>query len=642
MPPYAADFVPDNNYLAQLPEWARNIEEKITSSQKMIREFIITHPACGAFLTMGSGKTLATLSALTYIQPAGHILVIAPATIARTSWLDDIDHWNIPITHRSLFMTKGKRSGKSHNMSKKERHESYSRVLSEPPSLYIISVDLIEDLIEYFATKGHKNKTSNYSLWPFSTIIIDESQTFKTATSKRSRAMRKVVPYTTRRILLTGTPASEEPGDIFGQMLLIDQGQSLGTSQHYFREQFFHAIKNQEGFVIKYQPKLGAKEEIFNRIKPWTMTVTTPLLNVPDCHIVDKHVDLDDYWEEYDKFKENAVLNLYYASQPTADTDDAGDTNASAIDQQQVTTPIIRNILDTVDHDRADIQHRLDDLTYASQHFQHICQTYAPVMVETTPAESQAILNIRDTDIDPSDIDTIIAQNKAVLNNKLLQFASGALYFDPMATQLVQESYTEIYDPQTDTVDVIENIINSAINADTSKYEHTSDGKAYIPLHTLKLEALYDIIKDEDLTTSPVLVVNRFSTERDRIIEYLKPYGIDAQAFDGSKEMLDEWNNKKIPVMIIHPQSAAHGLNFQFGGHILVWFTLPHSAAQYDQANARLHRPGQTEDVYIYRIIVDKTVDEDLPDILEAKRSGQKQLLDAIDRKQISDLRRIS
>ena len=211
-----------------------------------------------------------------------------------------------------------------------------------------------------------------------------------------------------------------------------------------------------------------------------------------------------------------------------------------------------------------------------------------------------------------------------------------------MATQLVQESYTEIYDPQTDTIDVVENIINSAINADTSKYEHTSDGKAYIPLHTLKLEALYDIIKDEDLTTSPVLVVNRFSTERDRIIEYLKPYGIDAQAFDGSKEMLDQWNNKEIPVMIIHPQSAAHGLNFQFGGHILVWFTLPHSAAQYDQANARLHRPGQTEDVYIYRIIVDKTVDEDLPDILEAKRSGQKQLLDAIDRKQISDLRRIS
>ena len=95
--------------------------------------------------------------------------------------------------------------------------------------------------------------------------------------------------------------------------------------------------------------------------------------------------------------------------------------------------------------------------------------------------------------------------------------------------------------------------------------------------------------------------------------------------------MLTAWNNRQIDVLLIHPASAGHGLNLQFGGHTMIWSTLPDSAEQYAQANARLNRPGQDRVVDIHTITTANTVDARIPAALESKNAVQQRLLDALD-----------
>ena len=93
------------------------------------------------------------------------------------------------------------------------------------------------------------------------------------------------------------------------------------------------------------------------------------------------------------------------------------------------------------------------------------------------------------------------------------------------------------------------------------------------------------------------------------------------------------WNNGEIPLLLVHPQSAGHGLNLQQGGHIIVWFGLPWSLELYQQANARLYRQGQKNNVLIHHLIVENTVDERVYKTLQIKGNVQGELLEALKQK---------
>ena len=82
--------------------------------------------------------------------------------------------------------------------------------------------------------------------------------------------------------------------------------------------------------------------------------------------------------------------------------------------------------------------------------------------------------------------------------------------------------------------------------------------------------------------------------------------------------------------MLVHPASAGHGLNFQEGGHIIVWFQLPWSLEMWLQGNARLNRQGQKYPVTIYQCLVAGTIDEKIAKMLSIKESDQKKVLDAV------------
>ena len=182
----------------------------------------------------------------------------------------------------------------------------------------------------------------------------------------------------------------------------------------------------------------------------------------------------------------------------------------------------------------------------------------------------EMVVSLKDKEID--------AINAASLSNKLLQMANGAIY---------------------------------------------DENKEVIHIHDGKLDALEDLI--ESANGKPVLVAYWFKHDLQRLKDRFK----DARQIKESCD-IDDWNNKRIQIGLIHPASAGHGLNLQMGGSMLVWFGLTWSLELYQQTNARLHRQGQKETVVIHHILCKDTIDEDVMDALEAKDKTQSRLIDAV------------
>ena len=172
----------------------------------------------------------------------------------------------------------------------------------------------------------------------------------------------------------------------------------------------------------------------------------------------------------------------------------------------------------------------------------------------------------------------ITAANAASLTGKLSQMANGAVYFD-------DESVLEI--------------------------------------HQRKLDALEDII--ESANGKPVLVAYWFRHDLERIKKRF-----DVREIKTAKDIAD-WNHGSIPIAVIHPASAGHGLNLQQGGSALVWFGITWSLELYQQTNARLWRQGQSaETVVITHIIAKDTIDERIIKALKTKDTSQSALIDAV------------
>ncbi len=163
----------------------------------------------------------------------------------------------------------------------------------------------------------------------------------------------------------------------------------------------------------------------------------------------------------------------------------------------------------------------------------------------------------------------------------------------------------------------------------TTKLSQLANGAVYddchdmIEFHSRKLDALEDII--EAANGKPLLVAYWFQHDLERIKRRF-----DVREIKSSKD-IEDWNNKKIPVAVIHPASAGHGLNLQAGGSTLVWFGLTWSLELYQQTNARVWRQGQTDGtVVIQHIITAGTIDERVLKALKEKNMTQAALIAAV------------
>ena len=175
--------------------------------------------------------------------------------------------------------------------------------------------------------------------------------------------------------------------------------------------------------------------------------------------------------------------------------------------------------------------------------------------------------------------------------------------------------------------------MTSAIRGDTAaaiagKLLQMAGGAVYdddgqvVPIHEAKLDALAELLEANE--GENVLCFYNYQHEKQRILERF-PHAV---AFSGTE--VEAWNDGRIPLLLCHPASTGHGLNLQSGGHITVWYGLNWSLELYQQANARLSRPGQTHSVVIHHLVCRGTIDERVMAALQKKNEGQEALLKAL------------
>ncbi|MBO8164688.1 MAG: DEAD/DEAH box helicase [Brevibacillus sp.] len=177
----------------------------------------------------------------------------------------------------------------------------------------------------------------------------------------------------------------------------------------------------------------------------------------------------------------------------------------------------------------------------------------------------------------------VVASTAAVLSNKLLQMASGAVYDEEKGVKLI---------------------------------------------HDAKLDALEDII--EAAQGKPVMVFYNFKHSLERIQQRFPQARTLRKGKDGNED-IRAWNNDEIPLLLLHPKSAGHGLNLQESScQTVVWFDQIWSLEEDQQANARVHRQGQTRRIVVMRLVAEGTMDEEAVEALERKAAGQEALMQAV------------
>ena len=436
-------------------------------------EWILRHPAAALIWGMGTGKTVTTLTALDRILhdflEDGPVLVIAPKRVALDTWTTESSEWE-HLSHLKVSVVIG---------SAKQRKDALRSIYEDSPAdIYVINRENVVWLVEFFG-----------QYWPFPIVVIDELSSFKSAQSKRWKALRRVRGRIRRIVGLTGTPRPNGLEDLWPEMYLLDLGQRLGKTLGGFRTQYLIPDKSNGYVVYSYRPKEGAEAEVYDKLSDLCMSI-----------------------------KKEDVLSL----------------------PGQIYTDI------TV-HPSADLLKKYKQF------------------------ERDKVLECLDADGE------VVAGSAAALTNKLLQFANGAIY--------------------------------------------DMDGAVH-ELHDLKLEALEELV--EQAGGDPVLILYAYKHDEARIASRIKCRKLD------TAQDIKDWNAGKIPVAIAHPASIGHGLNLQYGGHILIWFGLTWSLELYQQANERLNRPGQTEVCRIFHIVLKGTHDERVLGALARKEKGQTAAIEAL------------
>lgn len=164
-------------------------------------------------------------------------------------------------------------------------------------------------------------------------------------------------------------------------------------------------------------------------------------------------------------------------------------------------------------------------------------------------------------------------------------------------------------------------------------FVYDEEGKP-LPIHKEKLKATREIVEG---TGSPVIVVYQFQEEL-RLLREEFPEGVVFGRPGGkwtkpgglAAKHRDAWNRGEIPILFLHPQSGGHGLNLQFGGHVMVIYSGSFSLEQMDQVRKRIDRPGQKEVVVYHWLLIEDSVDFLLLDVIQTRSGDQSQVLSLI------------
>ncbi len=569
--------------------------------QQMARDFIVSRPHCGVFLGIGGAKTLSTLAALAQVRPAGHILVVAPLAIARSTWIDEIEKWGFPLRTKSLLVDENDRP-----LSKEARLAAFDTVFTDPPTMYFINQELLSQparpehlvvptgpppspleprhlsVLDALVASGpipqaelvEAVRTTVGPQGPKGTLL-PKSEVMRRIKELKDAGTIAIRPVDCRscggkgcrecraglvdRMPVVKVPNGTTPAGRPSYRnavqwpfptVIIDESQNMKNPS----SERFKALK-------RVRPAIERLIELTGTPSPQSM-----LDLWAQIYLIDQGATLGTYTQYRSRFFTPTMhvdgRPVKWEMLPGAEKEIYQLVAPFVMSAQNASIPMPQFSIDTV------------NVTLPRD----VMDAYKEFVKERVLELASPHPN------DPSRL-VITADNAGILHGKLVQFASGTIY--------------------------------------------TDDSGGYAVIHQEKEEMLRHLVGN---ASSNTLVAYRFISEIDRITQALAKDGIDVAKFDGSRAMVKAWNDKSIPVMLLHPRSAGPGLNLQAGGHTLVWYTLPDSLEHYQQLNGRLIRIGQGQHVQVMQMVTKGTKDATLPWALERKKRIQDGLLDAVRR----------
>lgn len=199
-------------------------------------EFIHNTPKCALWLAMGLGKTTTTLTAISDLLDGlavDRVLVVAPLRVAKSVWAQEAAKW-AHLKHLRFAVVVG---------TERQRIAA----LHSTADVYVINRENVKWLVDFYKRK-----------WPFDCVVLDESSSFKSASSQRFKALKKISDLVDRMIQLTGTPSSNGLLDLWAQIALLDNGQRLGRTMTTYKQRFFES----DYMGYKFTPIKGAQQLI--------------------------------------------------------------------------------------------------------------------------------------------------------------------------------------------------------------------------------------------------------------------------------------------------------------------------------------------------------------------------------------------
>lgn len=259
--------------------------------QRYCIDKVISNRFLGLFLDMGLGKTIITLTAINELKfgyfDINKVLVIAPKKVAEATWQREASKWD-GTKHLKISTIMG---------TPVKRMEA----IKTTADVYIISRDNVVWLVN---TLKHA--------WPFDMVVVDEFSSFKSHTAKRFKALASIRPRIKRLVGLTGTPSPNSLMDLWAQVYLLDEGQRFGKRITHYRDRFFVPGRRNREVIFDYKPKLGAREDIMERISDICISMKSEdYLQLPDITYNTVPVVLDPKARKaYDTMERNMVLEV--------------------------------------------------------------------------------------------------------------------------------------------------------------------------------------------------------------------------------------------------------------------------------------------------------------------------------------------
>lgn len=262
---------------------------------------MIDTPYIGAFLDMGLGKTVITLTALHSLKYyrfcIRKALIIAPKKVAENTWTKERDKWN-HLKDLRISVVLG---------SAKERRAA----LDAPADIYITNRENTKWLVDLYKHD-----------WPFDVVVLDESSSFKNHQSQRFKALKAIRPRISRLIELTGTPSPKGLIDLWAQIYLLDGGKRLGRTISVYREIFFLPDKRNQTTIFSYKPREGAEDAIYKALSDICISMKAEdYLELPECIYDDIPVTLDKKAQKaYEQLEKDMLLEVDEDELVTANT----------------------------------------------------------------------------------------------------------------------------------------------------------------------------------------------------------------------------------------------------------------------------------------------------------------------------------